>query len=186
MKPGKADLVRTSLFLLFLLATVPAYCQRGTLDLNVGETSDKFGALAPVTGTVVDLNGELTVIKTSQKNGGPSIVDGGEVRVPTDSANHAKEFAVYGGLAWGVHNFSIGVNAEVRKILMPNCSNCLWSSSTSSVPAAALSSRSRASPNSVHTTKRRRYPRSSCPFPASTMATPCGEAWATPWASGGM
>jgi hypothetical protein len=119
MKPGKADLVRMSLFLLFLLATVPAYCQRGTLDLNVGETSDKFGALAPVTGTALDLNGELTVIKPSQKNGGPSIVAGGEVRVPTDTSNHAKEVAVYGGLAWGAHNFSIGVNAEVRKIYMP-------------------------------------------------------------------
>jgi hypothetical protein len=119
MKPGKADLVRTSLFLLFLLATVPAYCQRGTLDLSVGETSDKFGALAPVTGTAFDLNGELTVIQPSQKNGGPSIVAGGEVRVPADTANHAKEFALYGGLAWGVHNLSIGVNAEVRKIFMP-------------------------------------------------------------------
>lgn len=119
MKPCKADLVRTGFFLLFLLATVPAYCQRGTLDLNVGQTSDKFGALATVTGAALDLNGELTVIKPSAKNGGPSIVAGGEVRVPTDTANHAKEFAVYGGVAFGVRNLSIGVNAEVRKILMP-------------------------------------------------------------------
>lgn len=119
MKPCTADLVRTGLFLLFLLATVPAYCQRGTLDLNVGQTSDKFGALATVTGAALDLNGELTVIKPSAKNGGPSIVAGGEVRVPTDTANHAKEFAVYGGVAFGVRNLSIGVNAEVRKILMP-------------------------------------------------------------------
>src|ERR1035437_4842140 len=119
MKPCKADLVRTGFFLLFLLVTVPAYCQRGTLDLNVGETSDKFGALATVTGTALDINGELTVIKPSAKNGGPSIVAGGEVRVPTDTANHAKEFAVYGGIAFGVRNLSIGVNAEVRKILMP-------------------------------------------------------------------
>ena len=119
MKPGKADMVRICVFLLFLLATVPAYCQRGNLDLNVGETSDKFGALAPVTDTALDLTGEVTVIKPSQKNGGPSIVAGGEVRVPTDTANHAKEFAVYGGVAFGSHNLSIGVNAEVRKILMP-------------------------------------------------------------------
>ncbi len=119
MKPCKADLVRTGFFLLFLLVTVPAYCQRGTLDLNVGQTSDKFGALATVTGAALDLNGELTVIKPSAKNGGPSIVAGGEVRVPTDTANHAKEFAVYGGVAFGVRNLSIGVNAEVRKILMP-------------------------------------------------------------------
>jgi hypothetical protein len=120
MKPGKADMVRICLILLFLLATVPAYCQRGTIDLNGGETSDKFGALAPVSGAALDLNGELTIKKPSQKNGGPNIVAGGEVRVPTDAANHAKEFAVYGGVAFGARNLSIGVNAEVRKILMPS------------------------------------------------------------------
>lgn len=119
MKPGKADLIRTSLFLLFLLATVPAYCQRGTLDLNVGQTSDQFGTIAPVTGTVIDLNGEVMVIKPSVKTERPGIVAGGEVRVPTDIANHSKEYAVYGGVAFGAHNFSIGVNAEIRKILMP-------------------------------------------------------------------
>ena len=84
MKPGKADMVRICVFLLFLLATVPAYCQRGNLDLNAGQTSDQFGALAPVTSPVLDLTGELTIIKPSQKNGGPSIVAGGEVRVPTE------------------------------------------------------------------------------------------------------
>ena len=85
MKPGKADGVRTYLFLLFLLATVPAYCQRGTLDLNVGQVSDKFGDLAPVTSAVLDVNGQFTVIKPSPKNGGPSIVAGGEIRVPSDA-----------------------------------------------------------------------------------------------------
>ena len=55
MKPGKADRVRTHLFilvvsLLFLtLASVPAYCQRGILDLNVGQVSDKFGDQPVVT-----------------------------------------------------------------------------------------------------------------------------------------
>jgi hypothetical protein len=119
MKPGKADMVRICVVLLFLLATVPAYCQRGNLDLNVGEASDKFAGLPTATGTVLDLTGEVTIIKPSQKNGGPSIVAGGEVRVPTDTANHSKEYAVYGGVAFGSHNFSIGVDAEVRKILMP-------------------------------------------------------------------
>jgi len=119
MKPGKADLVRKCVFLLFLLATIPAYCQRGTLDLNVGQISDQFGALAPVTGTAFDLNGEVTIKKPSAKSGGPSIVAGGEVRVPDDTNTHAKEFALYGGLVFGSHNLSIGVNAQVRKIYMP-------------------------------------------------------------------
>ena len=119
MKLCKAAIVRLGLFLLFLLATVPAFCQRGTLDLNVGQVSDTFGAQPTVTGSILDLNGEVTVIKPSAKTGRPAIVAGGEVRVPTDSTNHAKEFAVYGGVVFGSHNFSIGVNAEVRKILMP-------------------------------------------------------------------
>ena len=121
MKPGKADRVRISVIFLFLflLATVPAYCQRGTLDLNVGQTSDRFGSLAPVTDVVIDLTGELTVLKSSAKTGRPNIVAGGEVRAPGDTSNHSKEYAVYGGVAWSAHNLSIGVNGEVRKILIP-------------------------------------------------------------------
>ena len=121
MKPGKADRFRAIAFFLFLflLATVPAYCQRGTLDLNVGQTSDRFGSLAPVTSVVFDLNGELTVIMPSAKTGRPSVVAGGEVRAPVDTSNHSKEYAVYGGVAWAIHNLSIGVNGEVRKILIP-------------------------------------------------------------------
>jgi hypothetical protein len=118
MKLCKAAIV-PGLFLIFLLATVPAYCQRGNLDLSVGQVSDKFGAQPTLTSPVFDLNGELTVIKPSAKTGRPAIVAGGEVRVPTDSTNHAREFAVYGGVVFGAHNFSIGVDAQVRKILMP-------------------------------------------------------------------
>ncbi len=88
--------------------------------MNVGETSDKFGSLAPVTGFALDINGELTVIKPPVKGGGPSIVAGGEVRVPSDDTNHAKEFAVFGGVAFHIRgNFSIGVNAQIRKIDLP-------------------------------------------------------------------
>ncbi len=119
MKPGKADLVRTCAVLLFLLATVPAYCQRGTLDLNVGATTDQFGPLPKVTGTVIDITGQFAVIKASAKTNRPAIVAGGEVRTPTEPSNHSKEYAVYGGVAWDVHNFTIGVDGEVRKIIMP-------------------------------------------------------------------
>jgi hypothetical protein len=125
MKPGKADFVRSHLFfpfvflVLLLLAAVPAYCQRGTLDLNVGQTADQFGALPRVTSGVVDLTGELTIKKPNPKKGGPSIVAGGEIRVPSDTNNHSKEYAVYGGVAFATHNLSIGFNGEVRKIIMP-------------------------------------------------------------------
>jgi hypothetical protein len=119
MKPGKAAMVRTCVCLLFLLASLPAYSQRGNFDLNFGETRDQFGAQPPVTGFALDITGEVTVKKPVVKKGGPSIVAGGEVRVPDDAGNHAKEFAVYGGLAFAVHDFSIGVDAEVRKIYLP-------------------------------------------------------------------
>jgi hypothetical protein len=119
MKLCKAAIVRIGLGLLFLLATLPAYSQRGALDLNVGQVSDQFGAQPKVTSPVLDLNGEVAVIKPSAKNGVPSIVAGGEVRIPTDSTNHAKEFALFGGVLFGSQNLSIGVNAQVRKILMP-------------------------------------------------------------------
>jgi len=116
----KAHLLLTGIFLLFLLATVPGYGQRGTLDLNAGETSDKFAALPTVNSAVIDINGEVAVKKPSAKIGGPSIVAGGEIRFPSDSTNHAKEFAAFGGLAFQVtSNFSIAVHGQVRKIDLP-------------------------------------------------------------------
>ncbi len=119
MKPCKAQLVSICLFFLFLLAAVPAYCQRGNFDLNLGETKDKFGSLPTSTGLEFDITGQYTVIQRSPKGGGASIVTGGEVRVSGDHSNHATEFAVYGGPAFQTHNFSIGVNAQVRKIFLP-------------------------------------------------------------------
>ena len=116
----KAHLLLTGIFLLFLLATVPGYGQRGTLDLNAGETSDKFAALPTVNSAVIDISGEVAVKKPSAKIGGPSIVVGGELRFPSDSTNHAKEFAAFGGLAFQVtSNFSIAVHGQVRKIDLP-------------------------------------------------------------------
>lgn len=134
MKPCQADIVRknvrtrvrTRIFLLFffatvLLSTVPAFSQRGTLDLNVGQTSDQFGAIPAATSPLVDINGELTIKMPNLKKGGASIVAGGEIRVPIDATDHAKEIALYGGLAWTFHqNLSIGVDAQVRKIYMPS------------------------------------------------------------------
>src|SRR5579859_4156102 len=107
MKRRKPHLVLTGIFLLFLLATVPGYGQRGTLDLNAGETSDKFASLPVINSAVIDINGEVAVKQPSAKIGGPSIVAGGELRFPSDNTNHAKEFAAFGGLAFQVtSNFS--------------------------------------------------------------------------------
>jgi hypothetical protein len=119
MKLCKADLVRIGLFLLFLVATVPAFCQRANLGLDVGEVSDKYAPLPVSNGFLMDVNGEVTILKPSAKNGGPAIVGGGELRLPLDTNNHAKEYAVYGGVVFGTHAFSVSVKGEVRKIYMP-------------------------------------------------------------------
>ncbi len=116
MKRCKTHLVRVCLF---LLAAVPAYCQRNTFGVDVGQTSDKFGALGAVSGLEVNIEGQVTVLHPNAKKGGPSIVAGGEIRLPTDFASHAKEFAVYGGPSFQYHNFSFGVNAQIRKIYLP-------------------------------------------------------------------
>jgi len=120
MKPCKADRVRIVVCLLFLLAAIPAYSQRATFDLNVGQVSDQFGAIPAATSPLLDINGEVTVIKPDPKKGGASIVAGGEVRVPIDATDHAKELALYGGVVFAVHHdFSIGIDAGIRKIYMP-------------------------------------------------------------------
>ena len=52
---------------LLVLAAVPAYCQRGTFGIDVGQSSDKFGALPSVSGLVVGIDGEIAVLKASKK-----------------------------------------------------------------------------------------------------------------------
>jgi hypothetical protein len=116
MKRRKTHLVRV---FLFLLAAVPAYCQRGTFGIDVGQTSDKFGALAKFSGVELGIDGQVTLIQANQKEGGASIVAGGEIRLPEDTSNHAKEYAVFGGPRFRIRNLTIGVNAQVRKIYLP-------------------------------------------------------------------
>jgi hypothetical protein len=119
MKPCKADLVRIGVCLLFLLAVVPAFAQRGNLGIDVGQISDQFANIPSTSTELLDINGELVVIKPSIKKDTPGIVGGGEIRLPADTNNHAKEYAVYGGLIFGAHNFTVGIDAQVRKIYMP-------------------------------------------------------------------
>ncbi len=68
MRRCKTHVVRVCLF---VLAAVPAYCQRGTFGIDVGQTSDKFGALSSVSGLVFGIDGQFTVLKPSKKAGRP-------------------------------------------------------------------------------------------------------------------
>jgi hypothetical protein len=104
---------------LMVLAAVPAYCQRGTFGIDVGQSSDKFGALPSVSGLVVGIDGEIAVLKASKKDGGASIVAGGEIRLPSDTQHHAKELAIFGGPAFQYRNLTIELHAQIRKIYTP-------------------------------------------------------------------
>lgn len=116
MKRCKTQVLRVCLL---VLATAPAYGQRATLGIDAGQTSDKFGALPSTTSFEYGVDGQVTVLKPSEKKGGPAIVAGGEILVPANSTNHAKEYAIYGGPMFYTHNLTIGVNAQIRKIFLP-------------------------------------------------------------------
>ena len=101
----------------FLLAAVSAYGQRGTVGIDAGQTADKFDALPSTSGLVVGVNGQATVIRMKQN--GPSVVAGGEIRLPSDTRNHAREYALFGGPRFQTGNLSIGFNLQVHKIVLP-------------------------------------------------------------------
>lgn len=102
-----------------LLFAIPAICQRGNVEVYAGQLTDKFDSLPSKTDALLDLNGQFTVIKPSEKRGGPSVVAGAELRSPTDTTNHAREYAVYGGLVFRSHDLSVEVDAQGRKIDLP-------------------------------------------------------------------
>lgn len=117
MKLCKSHLVCVCLF---FLATVPAYCQRGNLGIDVGETSDTFAGLPTNTSPVVDINGEFTIFKYNPKTSRPDVVGGGEARFPSDAASeHAKEYAAYGGVHWHFGELTVGVDGQFRKVYLP-------------------------------------------------------------------
>lgn len=117
MKFCKTYVVRVCLF---LLAAFPAYCQRGNLGIEVGQTSDTFAGLPTASSPVVDVNGEVAIFAYKPKTQRPAIVAGGEARFPANEANeHAKEYALYGGFHWEFGNLTVGINAGVRKIYLP-------------------------------------------------------------------
>ena len=119
MKLGKT--LTVCMFL--ILAIVPAYGQgqRGNIGIDFGQTADKFGALARSSAAVGDVNGQLVILQGKQKSGSPSVVAGGEIRFPSDTSNHANEFAVFGGVMFRFKSsFSAGFRGQVHKLLLPS------------------------------------------------------------------
>src|SRR5215475_3237861 len=106
-------------FCILLLAVVPAYCQRGTIGIDIGQTSDKFDSLSSVSGLEFGADGQIVVLRSNQKSGRPALVAGGEIRLPTDTGNHAREYAFFGGPEFHPRNFTIGFHVQLRQINLP-------------------------------------------------------------------
>jgi hypothetical protein len=127
MKLCKTHVVRVCLFSLaifllatLLLATPPAYCQRVTVGIDAGQTSDKFGNSGQTTAFVGGLEGQVIVLRGSEKSANPDVVAGGEMLFPSNSASHATEYAVFGGVIFHPRGaFSVGFHVQIRKLDLP-------------------------------------------------------------------
>jgi hypothetical protein len=99
---------------------IPTSIPRGNLELNFGETADTFGGLSTVRGFVGDINGQMAVYQSPDQSRGTNIVVGGEIRFPTDTQNHATEFAVLVGPEFHFGSrLTVGVHGTIRKLLVP-------------------------------------------------------------------
>ena len=104
----------------FFMTKLPAYCQRVTFGLDAGETADRFGGLARTTTAELGLDGQWLVRQGNHKEGMFDLVVGGEIRLPTNTTDHANEFAAYAGpIFWAGSHFSVGFHAQVHKIYLP-------------------------------------------------------------------
>jgi hypothetical protein len=105
---------------LFIMGVGAAHAQqRGYVGIDVGVTSDTFDSLPTANGVGVGIDGQLAVLKSNPKKDTPNIVVGGEILLPGDTQNHAKEYAVFGGPEFPFHNFTFGLHAQIRKIYLP-------------------------------------------------------------------
>lgn len=104
---------------LFLFFSIPALCQRATLGVELGQTTDKYGSLPSSNALEAIIDGQLTVLRGSGKQGEPNLVSGGEIRVPDDTSAHPIELAFYVGPEFHFGNFMVGFHGQVRKVYQP-------------------------------------------------------------------
>ncbi len=60
------------------MAAVPAFCQRGMLGINFGQTSDRFGTLSRNSSAEAVVDGEMIVLQSPDKDHGADVVAGTE------------------------------------------------------------------------------------------------------------
>jgi hypothetical protein len=107
-------------FALFFLPALPAYSQRSTFGIDLGETTDRFGALARTTTGEADIEGKVVIFNRASNQGDPNIVVGGEAQLPVDTSTHAPEVAAFAGPEFNLGNHLVlGFHAQVRKLYPP-------------------------------------------------------------------
>ncbi len=95
--------------------------QRGNLGVDFGVITDRFGASPSATTAVGIINGQGAIYQGNQKAQNPDIVAGGEIILPTGTAEHADEFAGFvGPMFHFTENFTAGFHLQVRKLDLPN------------------------------------------------------------------
>ena len=122
MKLCTKQIVRVFLFFLalFIVTSHRAYSQRSSFGIDLGETTDRFGALARTTTGEADIEGSVIVLNRANSPGDPNVVAGGEAQLPVDTSTHAPEFAGFVGPEFNIgKHFMLGFHAQVRKIYPP-------------------------------------------------------------------
>jgi hypothetical protein len=95
--------------------------QRGNLGIDFGVITDHFGATPSATTAVGIISGQGAIYQGNQKAQSPDIVIGGEVVLPTGTAEHANEFAGFvGPMFHFTDRFTAGFHVQVRKLDQPN------------------------------------------------------------------
>jgi len=116
-----------ALFLLALCFAPLAHSQqpqpapdRVNLDIDVGQTSDKFGGLARTTSVEAGIEGKVVILEHASK-GDPNIVAGGEILAPGDTSSHAPELALFGGPEFYFSShITAGIHVQLRKLYTPS------------------------------------------------------------------
>ena len=130
IEPGKTWIL---IVCFFLFAAFSAYAQQpapapqlapeephGNIGIDFGVISDRFGALPSATTGVGVVSGQYAIYQGSKREQVPDIVIGGEVVLPTGTAEHANEFAGFGGPMFHfTDQFTAGFHVQVRKLDLP-------------------------------------------------------------------
>jgi hypothetical protein len=131
IEPSKTWIISICFFLLLAFSAyaqqpapapeLPPEESRGYLGVDFGAIRDHFGPLPAATTGVGEINGEYAIYQGEARQQSPDIYLGGQVRLPTGTAQHANEFAGFvGPMFHFTDRFMAGFHVQVRRIDLPN------------------------------------------------------------------